>query len=173
MQNDFQAIGMKKRITITDTNSRFSACQHWKLVSSDMLFFHGLVAAPVVFSDPWLLTYMVKSMDPPVVVCGLYFCTSWQRGKGNWDQEWQPCSLFCPTGPSSVCQQWGNALEPNLSTQPERENKKPECVRKLALMISSQRPLSKIQNQQDNSEVKPTMHVLKAFSVEQKNTSST
>lgn len=72
---------MKKLITITDTNSRFSACQHWKLVFSDMLFFHGLVAAPVVFSDPWLLTYMVKSTEPPLVVCGLYFCTSWQRGK--------------------------------------------------------------------------------------------
>lgn len=160
MQNDFQAIGMKKLITTTDTNSHFGAFQRWKLVPSDMLFFSWPCnfAAPVVFSDPSLLTYMVKSTEPPAVVCDLYFCTSWQRGKGNWGQEWQPYALFCPTGPSSVCQQWGNALEPNLSTQTEWENKKPECVRKLALMISSQRTLTKIHNELDHSAVKPTMN---------------
>lgn len=83
MQNHFQVIGMKKLITITDTNSRFNAIRHQKLAPSGMLFFIWPCnfAAPVVFSDPSLLTYMVKSTEPPAVVCGLYFCTSWQRGK--------------------------------------------------------------------------------------------
>lgn len=43
MRNDFQAIAMKKLIIITDTNIHLDTSQHWKLVPTNMVFFHGLV----------------------------------------------------------------------------------------------------------------------------------
>lgn len=172
MRNDFQNIEMQKIITITDTNRHFSASRHWKLVTSDMLFFHGLVILlpQLSFLTPHCSPTWSSQLSHPLLFVVFIFAPAGRGEKGNWGQEWQPCSLFCPTGPSSVCQQWGNALEPNLSTQPEWENKKPECVRKLAPMISSWRPLNKIQNQQDHSEVEPTMQCTfkYAFSVEHK-----
>lgn len=112
-----------------------------------MIFCHVLVILlpQLSFLTPHCSPTWSSQQSHPLLFVVFIFAPAGKGEKGNWGQEWQPCSLFCPTGPSSVCQQWGNALEPNLSTQPEWENKKPECVRKLALMFSSKRPLTKYQ----------------------------